>query len=128
MSAPIISFTVSVDTSSSSVEYTIYDSEGSPTTEPVTVEEANTIITYTLNPDSSNLQFIAPEITGDPSHDLSINISKDGQVLTIIDSDADKEDICLKLVTVPQNQVFVSPDPQLKKQTYREIKILLFCA
>ena len=116
MSAPIISFTVSVDTSSSSMEYTIYDSEGSPTTEPVTVEEANTIITYTLNPDSSNLQFIAPEITGDPSHDLSINISKDGQVLTIIDSDADKEDICLKLVTVPQNQVFVSPDPQLKNR------------
>ncbi|GEA13635.1 DP-EP family protein [Alteromonas sp. KUL49] len=116
MTAPTINFTVSVDTTTNPVTYTIYDSQGNPTTDAVVVTIANTIITYTLRPDSSDLQFISPVIAGDPGHDLSVNISKDGQALTIIDSNADEEDISLKLVTVPKDKVYISPDPQVKNR------------
>lgn len=113
MTSPIVNFTVSVDTTKSPAIYTIYDASGTPTTSPLVVNQANTVITYTLNEDSNQLRFIAPEITGDPGHDLSVNISKNGQVITIVDSDDDIEDICVKLVTVPADQIMVSPDPEI---------------
>jgi len=113
MTVTTISYTVSVDTAVSPAEYTIYDSEKKPTEAPTPVTQPNTVITYTLEENSNSLRFIAPEITGDPNHDLQCAISSDGQTLTIIDSDADQETICLKLVTVPKDQVFVSQDPQI---------------
>ncbi|MEG3767563.1 DP-EP family protein [Alteromonas sp. 14N.309.X.WAT.G.H12] len=106
-------YTVSVNTEKSPPVYTIYDAEGDPTDGPLSISNKNTLITYTLNKDSSHLRFIAPEISGDPDHDLSYTLSADGQTLIIIDANTDEEDICLKLVTIPVRQTYVSPDPQI---------------
>ena len=114
--SPTITFTVSVDTTASPAVYTIYDEQGNATTAPFQVTAPNTIITYTLRADSNQLQFVAPVISGDPNHDLTYSISTDGQVLTLIDSDGDAEDICLQLVTVPTSAILVGPDPQMRNR------------
>ena len=112
-SAPDIRFTVSVDVSKSQPVYTIYNDEGIYT-KAVKVKVPGTTITYTLRPDSNQLQFIAPKIGGDPNHDITSTISADGQTLTLTDTDGDQEDICVRLVTVPSEAVYVSLDPQVK--------------
>ncbi|MBU2979692.1 DP-EP family protein [Alteromonas sp. C1M14] len=106
-------YTVSVNTQKSPPVYTIYDSDDNPTDGPLSVKNKNTVITYTLNKDSNHLRFIEPEISGDPDHDLSYTLSADGQTLIIIDANTDEEDICLKLVTIPGRQTYISPDPQI---------------
>ncbi len=113
-SAPDIRFTVSVDVSKSQPAYTIYDDKGVITTKAVSITVPGTTITYTLRPDSNQLQFIAPKIGGDPNHDITSTISADGQTLTLTDTDGDQEDICVRLVTVPSEAVYVSLDPQVK--------------
>ena len=112
MSAPIYSFTVSVNTSTGT--YTILDSEGRVSENPITVTVPGTQISYTLTQDSDELVFTAPEITGDTGNDLTWNIPTDGKNITITDTDANNELICLRLVTEMNGQKFVSPDPQIK--------------
>ncbi|MBU3021162.1 DP-EP family protein [Aestuariibacter sp. A3R04] len=111
-----IPFTVSVDTTTNPATYTIFDSQGKIVTKPTKVTSPNTVITYTLNSDSSDLSFIAPIVNGDPAHNLQVSIAKNGQTLTIIDSDGDAETICVQLVTVRTAAKMVSPDPQIKNR------------
>ncbi len=114
MTAPTFNFNVSVDTSTGA--YDITDSNGSPANEPIDVTEPNTVIIYTLSEDSGSLVFTTPEITGDDAGDLTWELKDNDKTLEIVDSDADSETICLKLVTQLGTTTFVSPDPQIKNE------------
>ena len=110
---PVYQFMVSVDTKSDPARYTIYDLSGAPTSGNVNVTELNTMIMYTLNEDSSDLQFVGPLVTGDIDNDLTYSITADGQSIIFVDSDATTENICMKLVTAPKKNVYTSQDPQI---------------
>lgn len=114
MTTNVFNFTVSVDTSGTEAIYTIFDEQGNPTTAPITIDQHNTTINYTLRPDSNALRFVAPQISGDSHDDLSVSISQDGQRIAFDDTDNDIEDICVRLVTQSADGVhYVSPDPQM---------------
>lgn len=106
-------FTVSVNASISPAIFTIYNSDGEVTTSPVLVTEPGTIITYQLREDSNAYALLSPIITNDGARDLSYSISKDGQLLTIVDMDSVPQNICLKLVAAPKAAILVSQDPQV---------------
>lgn len=115
--APQFSFTVSVTITNGQATFVIYDQSGEPTEGPVEVTVHNTQIVYTLVNNNDGLIFVAPEITDDPNNDLSYALSDGDQVLTITDTDADNENICLKLVVAKSSDpsvTFTSPDPQIK--------------
>lgn len=117
--APTFSFTVSVNITTNPATFVIYNESGEPTEEPVEVTVSNTQIIYTLVDNTQDLIFVQPDISDDPHHDLSYEISADGQTLTITDSDVDQENICLKLVVAQSGTptvTYTSPDPRIKNR------------
>lgn len=117
--APQFSFTVSVTITDGQATFVIYDESGAPTEEPIEVTENNTKIIYTLVDNNDGLIFVAPDISDDPNHDLSYELSNNDQVITITDTDADNENICLKLVVAISSDpsvTYTSPDPQIKNR------------
>jgi hypothetical protein len=108
---PIFTFEVSVDISVSPATYS-YTESGEPSNGSVSVTVPNTKIVYQLV--TEGLTFTDPLITDDPDGDLTYEISNGNRTLTITDSDADKEAICLKLVVQDSaGTTYTSPDPSI---------------
>lgn len=118
--ATTVSFTVYVDISVTPAKFSYTDAQGNPSDGSVNVSLANTQIVYTL--DTSGLTYTTPVITGDTGNNISYEISANSQgvndkVLTISDTDADIEDVCLKLVVMDASGTsYTSPDPQIKNE------------
>lgn len=114
-----IEFTVAVDISTQPATYTIYQ-DGQPVTDDsVTVTVGNTHIVYTLIPNQDDLIFVDPTITNDPAGDISYQIKDEKQVLELLDTDVDQEDICLILNVAQASTptvIYPSPDPQIKNK------------
>ncbi|WP_088330280.1 DP-EP family protein [Lacimicrobium sp. SS2-24] len=114
-----IQFKVSVDITTTPPLFTIYDQQGHATDAPVDVTQLNTPVTYTLQDNQDNLNFVTPEITGDKYGNLDPTISSDGQTLTLMDSDNDNETLCVRLVVVQGDTHaprYVSQDPQIRNR------------
>lgn len=110
---PLFQFTVSVNTDSTPPQYTIYDTSGNTSSGNVTVTESSSMIMYTLTEDSNHLQFVGPIVSDDLDNNLSYSITENGQTIIFVDSDSTSESICMKLVTAPKANVYVSQDPQI---------------
>ncbi|MEO9944390.1 MAG: DP-EP family protein [Paraglaciecola sp.] len=110
---PVFSFNVKVIVNNNQPTFSYTDIDGNPSDGNVTVSVDNTKIIYRLatavNPEE-RFDFDKPEITGDTGSDLTYRISADKQTITIVDTDADKEDVCLKLVV---SKSYTSPDPTI---------------
>ncbi|GGD74933.1 DP-EP family protein [Lacimicrobium alkaliphilum] len=116
---PQIEFKVTVDISVTPPVFTIYNQQGHIDNNPINVTENNTRIIYRLKDNNDGLKFIAPEVSDDPHGDITPSISEDGQTLTITDSDADNETICVRLVVIQANSPdthYVSQDPQIRNR------------
>jgi hypothetical protein len=113
---PVFSFNVNVNVNHNQPTFSYTDIDGNPSDGNVVVSVDNTKIIYRLatvvNPEE-RFDFDHPEITGDTGGDVTYRISADKQTLTIVDTDADKEDVCLKLVV---NKSYISPDPQIRNK------------
>jgi hypothetical protein len=116
-SPPQFRFTVSLDTNSG--VFTFYNSLGQLCDGSVTVTTSNTQIIYTLLYNSNSLIFVTPDIQGDSGSDLAFSFSDSNQRITIIDSDINNENVCLKLVVAKASDpsiTFTSPDPQIRNR------------
>lgn len=113
---PVFSFNVNVVVNNNQPTFSYTDINGNPSDGNVEVTVHNTKIIYRLatvvNP-QDRFDFDDPEITGDTGSDLTYKISPDKQSITIVDTDADKEDVCLKLVV---SKSYVSPDPTIRNR------------
>lgn len=108
---PTFTFEVSVNTSVNPASYS-YTENGEPSNGSVSVTVPMTKIVYQLV--TEGLTFTDPKITNDPDGDLTYEFSNGNRTLTITDSDADDETICLKLVVKDiTGTTYTSPDPSI---------------
>lgn len=116
--APTFEFSLDVSIEGGSATFTFFNKEGQPSDGSVVVTIPNTQIDYELT-NSNGLVFSAPEITHDEGGDLTWHLSDDKRKITITDTGADDEDICLRLVVAKEDNpsvTFISPDPQIKNR------------
>ncbi|WP_102795331.1 DP-EP family protein [Bowmanella denitrificans] len=117
-SAPKFVFTLEVTVEDNNATFSFFDEGGQPSDGSVVVTIPNTQIDYELI-NSNGFVFTAPEITNDEDGDLTWQLTEDKRKIMITDTDADDEDICLRLVVAKQDDpttTFISPDPQIKNR------------
>jgi hypothetical protein len=109
---PTITFNVSVDTGTPLPTFSYTQNGASSDGIPI-VTVAGTSIVYNLT--TAGLTFLAPLISDDPNNNIpTTNITVEPTVLTLIDTDTDIEEICLRLVVRDNADTrLVSPDPRI---------------
>jgi hypothetical protein len=84
---------------------------------PITVTEATDVIFTLSGTCNPSVSFESPLIAYVPvneSRDITPNVSSDGQVLTLVDTDVDEETICIQLVVKDTyGNSYASPDPRI---------------
>jgi hypothetical protein len=117
--APQINITVVVDTMNHVFSY--FDNNGSPCNGGAEIDHPNTLLIYTLISNDNSLTFLEPELSLDSSpdpdlSDLTVSISPNKQVLTIIDADLTNHTFDLKLVVAKNGDTknpIISSDPRI---------------
>ncbi|MFQ3192642.1 MAG: hypothetical protein ACI936_003794 [Paraglaciecola sp.] len=83
----------------------------------ITVTETTDVIFTLSNTCSPSVSFESPLVAYvpvDESRDITPSVSSNGQVLTLIDTDVDKETICVQLVVKDTyGNSYASPDPRI---------------
>ncbi|QJR79838.1 DP-EP family protein [Alteromonas pelagimontana] len=112
-------FTVAIKQNGDDITFDIKDEAGNDATAPIQIDAPDTTIEYSLINNNDEWIFCDPKVEGDDKQNLQITLGKNKQQVIILDSDADNEDICLRLVVArlatPDVQ-YTSPDPQIKNK------------
>ena len=117
------SIDVSVILNETDNSFSYFNNNGEQSKGNVVVTQPNTLVNYKLVCNSNNLTFDYPELSPLSSEgtliddgnldDITVSISADKQVMTVIDADLTNEQIGINLVVIKDGTKIISPDPRI---------------